>query len=176
MKYIKFILYYIIKRNGVTMAIKICNPMTVVEYKDLKFVIFDTPNEDNAKIYLQELQKHQVTHVVRVCQPTYNPEIFINHGMKFYDWPIKDGTVPSEQIINKLLQLIKNEKNPVIGIHCVSGLGRAPILVAIALIENGMQPLIAADYIRKRRSKCFNHNQVMFLSEYNSHRSKCIIS
>ena len=45
------------------------------------------------------------------------------------------------EIIDKWLNLLSKEfdANPemCIGVHCVTGLGRAPVLVAVALIELG---------------------------------------
>lgn len=45
----------------------------------------------------------------------------------------------------------------------MSGLGRAPVLVAIALIEMGMQPLDAIAFIRERRRGAFNKAQITYL-------------
>lgn len=52
---------------------------------------------------------------------------------------------------------------PTIAVHCVAGLGRAPALVAIALIEMGMQPLDAVEYIRRKRRGAFNNRQIMYI-------------
>ncbi len=43
-----------------------------------------------------------------------------------------------------------------IGVHCLAGLGRAPFLVAIALVNNGCSPSNAIDLIRKNRPGAFN--------------------
>jgi protein tyrosine phosphatase type 4A len=43
-----------------------------------------------------------------------------------------------------------------IGIHCVAGLGRAPFLVAIALVNNGCSAANAIDLIRKNRPGALN--------------------
>lgn len=61
-----------------------------------------------------------------------------------------DGGAPPVEIINKWLDVVQttfhnapdssgpNEsEGPTIAVHCVAGLGRAPVLVAIALIEYG---------------------------------------
>ncbi|KAI8337191.1 protein-tyrosine phosphatase-like protein [Chlamydoabsidia padenii] len=60
----------------------------------------------------------------------------------------------------------KTPPRPTIAVHCVAGLGRAPVLVAIALIEMGMKPLDAIEYIRAKRRGAFNKPQIMFLDSY----------
>lgn len=52
---------------------------------------------------------------------------------------------------------------PTIAVHCVAGLGRAPALVAIALIEMGMKPLDAIEFIRGKRRGAFNKPQIAYL-------------
>ena len=49
-----------------------------------------------------------------------------------------------------------SQDGPRIGIHCVAGLGRAPFLVAIALVNNGCSPANAIDLIRKNRPGALN--------------------
>lgn len=62
---------------------------------------------------------------------------------------------------------------PCIGVHCIAGLGRAPVLVAIALMElGGVQPEEAIRYIRDRRSGCFNKEQLGWLMSYNKTRKQ----
>jgi protein tyrosine phosphatase type 4A len=53
-----------------------------------------------------------------------------------------------------------------IGVHCVAGLGRAPFLVAIALVNNGCTPANAIELIRKNRPGAFNINQANYILEF----------
>jgi len=53
-----------------------------------------------------------------------------------------------------------------IGVHCVTGLGRAPVLVATALIELGMKYEDAVEMIRKKRRGAINAKQLEFLAKY----------
>jgi protein tyrosine phosphatase type 4A len=62
-----------------------------------------------------------------------------------------------------------------IALHCVAGLGRAPLLVAIALIESGMSPLKAIEYVRKRRQGAFNSKQLQYLLKYKRANHECSI-
>jgi protein tyrosine phosphatase type 4A len=57
-------------------------------------------------------------------------------------------------------------EKPTIAVHCVAGLGRAPVLVALALLEMGVNPLDAIDFIRQRRRGAFNKLQIHYLDQY----------
>ena len=50
-----------------------------------------------------------------------------------------------------------------VGVHCVTGLGRAPVLVAIALMELGMKYDEAVDAIRNRRRGATRMAAIMIL-------------
>ncbi|KAJ3042615.1 Protein tyrosine phosphatase type IVA 1 [Rhizophlyctis rosea] len=147
--------------------------MSDVEFRNLRFVILDCPTEENLDLYIEELKTRQVTDVVRLCEPTYDSVRLTSQGIGCHDWPFKDGGVPPPQILQSFLSLCDDRfagigskdtpDGPAIAVHCVAGLGRAPVLVAIALIEAGMTPLDAIDYIRRRRRGAFNSVQLTYL-------------
>ena len=48
-----------------------------------------------------------------------------------------------------------------VGVHCIAGLGRAPVLVAVALIElGGLSAADTVSHIRASRHGCFNQDQL----------------
>ena len=55
---------------------------------------------------------------------------------------------------------------PSIGVHCVAGLGRAPVLVCIALMHSGMSAHDAVHLVRKKRRGAINAKQLEFLERY----------
>lgn len=57
--------------------------------------------------------------------------------------------------MNDLLEKAE-EPNARIAVHCVAGLGRAPFLVAVALVNNGCSSINAIELIRKNRSGALN--------------------
>ncbi|KAJ1480964.1 hypothetical protein T484DRAFT_1808959 [Baffinella frigidus] len=160
------------------MSSPIVTPVSVVESSGYRFVIFDAPNDANLHVYLKEMQKHKVGHVVRVCDSTYETKSLEEQGIQVHDWPFVDGEPPPDAIINSWLSLVKEtfvddkkskgdkSQTKAIGIHCVAGLGRAPVMVAIALIEKGMDPLDAVQTIRTRRRGAINAKQLAFLQSY----------
>ncbi len=53
---------------------------------------------------------------------------------------------------------------------------RAPVLVAIALIEYGLDPISAVTFIRERRRGAINAVQLNYLTDYKPIRKKkCVI-
>ena len=61
---------------------------------------------------------------------------------------------------------------PRIGVHCVAGLGRAPLLVALALVHKGCSRINAIELIRKNRPGSLNLIQANYLVEYKDKGSK----
>jgi protein-tyrosine phosphatase len=155
-------------------SVHLARIFSVVEYGNLRFLILDCPTKDNLSNYLTELQARNVVDVVRVCQPTYDKNYFIQNGIQVHDYYFKDGGTPPDDTLDSFLKLCRERFGPfikdnidptghVIAVHCVAGLGRAPVLVAIALIEAGLTPLDAVDYVRRRRRGAFNSVQLQFL-------------
>ncbi|KAF7732162.1 Protein tyrosine phosphatase type IVA 1 [Apophysomyces ossiformis] len=134
----------------------------------LRFLILDSPTESTLGHYLGEFIQQDVSVVVRCCQPTYNHQRLLDQDIDVIDLPFKDGGVPSSAIVCEWLNLVRSKRctRTTIAVHCVAGLGRAPVLVAIALIELGMQPLDAVAFIRRKRPGAFNKTQIAYLDGY----------
>jgi len=117
----------------------------------------------------------RVAHVVRVCEPTYSANRLPH--VTVHDWEFQDGTAPSGIIIDKWLDLLDNiPDNQPVAVHCRAGLGRAPVLVAIALIEKGMHPFEAAGTIRAMRRGAINSVQMNFLENYTRRKDRLAIA
>ncbi|KAI8073414.1 protein-tyrosine phosphatase-like protein [Gilbertella persicaria] len=151
--------------------------LTVIDapQSSLRFLILDCPTESTLDFYMEEFMRLHVVTVVRCCQPTYSAARLAERNIQVLDLPFKDGGVPPPQVVREWLQLVEKNRQladedeseaPTIAVHCVAGLGRAPALVAIALIEMGMKPLDAIEYIRGKRRGAFNKPQIAYLDSY----------
>ncbi|XP_032746307.1 protein tyrosine phosphatase type IVA 1-like isoform X1 [Rattus rattus] len=135
-----------------------------VTYQNMRFLITHNPTNATLNKFIEELKK--------------------------YGWPFDDGAPPSNQIVHDWLSLVKikfhEEPGCCIAVHCVAGLGRAPGLVALALIEGGMNYQDAVQFIRQNRHGAFNGQQRLPLEKYhpkmwlrfkdsNGHRNNCCI-
>eukprot|EP00796_Vickermania_ingenoplastis_P007084 gene7084-5019_t len=148
------------------------------------FLILDAPSPSNLPMYIRELQRRKVKHLVRVCGATYDTTAVERSGTQVHSWPFDDGAPPTRKVIADWLMMLDNEKSmaelaakntglpyeaPTIGVHCVAGLGRAPILVALALVEFGqVEALDAILLIREKREGAINQMQMQWLSKYKS--------
>lgn len=153
---------------------KILNPSEVI-HNDLKFLISCSPSDSDVDKFIKLLKNQNVKTLVRTSSLTYQEEPFINAGITIHDLEYSDGSFPSNEIIEKWNRIVKQNKN--IAVHCVSGLGRAPTLVAISLINCGMDYAIAIDKIRRVRNGAFNTKQIGALKVYNKTKKSgyCVI-
>lgn len=145
------------------------------ENATLNFIILDAPAPSTMPTYIQQLQKKNVKHLVRVCDKTYRTDVLELARITTMAIPFDDGDKPPQGVVDQWLQLIDSEieqRGPdgrvaTIGIHCLAGLGRAPILVALALVEYAdFQPLDAVGYIRERRTGAINDVQLKYILKY----------
>eukprot|EP00475_Leptophrys_vorax_P022699 TRINITY_DN30919_c0_g1_i1.p1 TRINITY_DN30919_c0_g1~~TRINITY_DN30919_c0_g1_i1.p1 ORF type:complete len:169 (+),score=33.37 TRINITY_DN30919_c0_g1_i1:155-661(+) len=162
----------------------LANRPTLIEHKNMRFLIMDAPTDANITAYVEQMQRNDVTALVRACEPTYSVIPVEEAKIHVEELAFADGEPPPEEVVAKWLRLVNQEfdhkdstrKNS-IAVHCVAGLGRAPILVAIALIENGVDYLDAIEMIRKKRRGAINTRQLKYLQEYRKRgkQFKCTI-
>ena len=183
---------------------------------------------------VQEFKKEGVVCIARACEPTYSIEPLTQEGIEVEEFAFPDGSHPSKDVVNRWVRLVRNTykrkeaKDIAVGVHCVAGLGRAPVLVracallarcsslsntkqrssswfhaprydhcyrnyrycnycnychcrhhydmqvAIALIEDGMDPIQAVEVIRNARRGSINTTQLNWLKDYRPKAGGCI--
>ncbi|KFO25960.1 Protein tyrosine phosphatase type IVA 1 [Fukomys damarensis] len=147
-----------------------CPAPVKVTYKSVRFLITHNPTNENLNKFIEELKKYGVSTIVRVCEAMYDTTLVEKGGIHVFDWPFDDGAPPSNQIDDDWLNLVKikfcKEPGCCIAVHCVAGFGRAPVLVALALIEGGMKYKHAVHFIRQKRHGAFNSKQLLYLEKY----------
>lgn len=123
-------------------------------HKNMRFLITHNPTDSTLSSFIEDLKRYGATTVVRVCDITYDKAPLEKDGITVVDWPFDDG------------------------------LGRAPVMVALALIESGMKYEDAIQLIRQKRRGAINSKQLTYLEKYRSkqrlrfkdsqtHKNKC---
>jgi protein tyrosine phosphatase type IVA len=152
---------------------------TLLELPKMKFLIMDAPRQQNLHLYIKEMRKHSVTDLVRVCEPTYSGAELQQAGITLHEMEYPDGHSPPKPVIDQWLAVVDkvffseaanntaDNHQKCIAVHCVAGLGRAPVMVAIAMIEFGnYDPVEAVSMIRRFRRGAINEKQLLYLEGY----------
>ncbi|EDO07518.1 putative tyrosine phosphatase type IVA 3 [Babesia bovis T2Bo] len=151
----------------------VLNKPTKIEFHKLRILILDAPNNSNVKLYLHEMLDFGVTYLVRTCETNYDDSAIIEENIAIKELIFNDGEPPSDEIVAEWLKLVKEvvASNGSVAVHCVAGLGRAPVLACIALVEYGMHPLDAICFVRERRKGAINRKQLEFLKSYKKRKN-----
>jgi len=140
-----------------------------IEYRNMRFLITDQPQDVTMENYIKLLMEHKVSHLVCATDQAYKTDDLAK-SVAVSELSFPDGSAPTQEIIEKWLSLVNKEfmgdPDTCVGVHCVTGLGRAPVLVATALIELGMKYEDAVELIRKKRRGAINTKQLEFLAKY----------
>jgi len=159
---------------------------SIIEYPPYRFLITKVPSDSNMDEYRKLLIANNVKTVIRACEPSYNTEVLHKDGITVHEFNFPDGSGPPKNVLTLWLKILhstfvenagKEGETKTIALHCVAGLGRAPVLVGIALIQAGMSPLDAIEFIRKRRKGALNTTQLKYLLKYKKKTgSDCVIA
>jgi len=145
--------------------------LSLVSHGEYVFVICNAPTDKNVYQYAKKLKNLGVSTIVRVCEPTYSAEHLVDFNIQLEDHPFSDGAAPPPEIISRWLDILDKQKK--VAVHCVAGLGRAPVLVVIALIEFAqVEPLDAIQIVRSERRGAINRKQLQYLTSYKRTRKK----
>ncbi|BAM39630.1 protein tyrosine phosphatase [Theileria orientalis strain Shintoku] len=157
----------------------VLNKPTPIVYQRLRILILDAPTNANLHLYVNEMKEFGVAVLVRTCESNYNHNLVLENDISVRDLFFNDGDPPPPEVVTDWLLLVQKslETNTAIAVHCVAGLGRAPVLACIALVEYGMQPLDAIYFVRERRKGAINRRQLEYLKMYKKQRrrtAKCL--
>ncbi|NWX30104.1 TP4A2 phosphatase, partial [Notiomystis cincta] len=124
-----------------------------ITYENLRFLITHNPTNATLSKFIEELKKYGVTTLVRVCDATYDQAPIEKEGIQVLviGWILKDSICFFRGFSLKMG----------IFVPC-----RAPVLVALALIECGMKYEDAVQFIRQKRRGAFNSKQLLYLEKY----------
>lgn len=86
-------------------------------------------------------------------------------GITVTDLPWENGLPPPPNVVAAWLALVNSAKG-VVACACMGGLGRAPTLVATALVERGVSVAEAVGVVRARRRGAINGVQMGWLWAY----------
>ena len=148
------------------------NQATLIKYHHYHFLITESPTDANLSSYISLIKETHTTIVVCFCDAIYDTHKLENEleksEIKFFNLAFQDGQSPPNDIVRNWIDILEMQKNisHCITVHCSAGFGRAPIMVAIALIEKGCDPYDAIALIRKKRHGCFNFNQLNYIEKY----------
>ncbi|KAH6560007.1 hypothetical protein BASA61_000365 [Batrachochytrium salamandrivorans] len=152
----------------------------------IDFLITDCPDKNHLDDYSEVLRSHRVSDLFRICEPSaYLTTSLEASGISVHEMYFDDGTPPTSDVVKTFRSLISNmvqtsasttpqtyskssllsipPMKPVAAVHCVSGIGRAPVLVCCALVDGGVDPVDAVEYIRKRRRGAINKIQLAWI-------------
>lgn len=127
------------------------------------FLITNSPTNQTLEEYVKILLNNDITVVIRLCEKTYDEDFLKKNNIDFIDMFIEDGLYPSDIDITNFFNICSKYQN--IAIHCKSGLGRAPLLIAIYhIIVEKKSVIETISSIRDKIRGAFNTKQLNFIN------------
>lgn len=145
------------------------------------FIISESPStliNNNIEEYIKILQKNSINLVINLTEKNkYDTDKIKNANIDYLHFPLQDGSVPTDDQVNKLLEFLNRYNS--IAFHCTAGLGRAPMMFAISyILLFNKKALDTIEMIREQEPNALNNIQIKYLSNFKRKKyinDKCII-
>lgn len=101
----------------------------------------------------QSLLAYNTRRLVNASDTSYSTRFFELLGINVHEINFDDGTFPPDPVIQQWIDLLithfRDYPESAVAVHCKYGIGRSAVLVAIALMEAGMDGDDAVDLIKR---------------------------
>lgn len=128
---------------------------------------FRPPSED--KLFgrtIRYFKDRGVKLVVRLNNPLYDREAFLNAGIEHSDMYFDDGSNPTEEILREFIEKADKviKEDGVVAVHCKAGLGRTGVLIGAYLVwKHGFSAGEVIGFMRFMRPGCVVGPQQHFM-------------
>lgn len=116
---------------------------------DKKIIASVYPKDEEYLFYLRK--EEGIRSAVNLSEHPWPDGWMRSTGIECFHFPIIDMSVPSEDQVRKILEIINDQKDPLM-IHCAAGIGRTGTLIALYLVDRGMECRSAIELVRQKRN------------------------
>ena len=73
--------------------------------------------------------------IIRLNESLYDARLFERQGIKVFDLEFPDGSCPSDKVIKRFTDIMKQYESAGVAVHCRAGLGRTGTLIGCYIVE-----------------------------------------
>jgi atypical dual specificity phosphatase len=107
------------------------------------------PKEIEYLRFLEDMENIET--VINLAESPWPDEWIWETRITCHHIPTIDMSVPTEIDVKRAINIIDNSSGPVM-IHCAAGIGRTGTLIALYLVDHGLDPKKAIKLVRQKRN------------------------